>query len=782
MYKALPQFANKFSVKTQVTAIIIVSLLIIVLTTIIALNVQHQTETHEQNNSDYYHKADKLHGLNKSSMLMHRHEKEYFAHLSPHHIELFKIQSNDALVHINVLIDHSDAQEKQKFIEIKTGITTYISHFQQAVNYHKNLGLNADKGLEGELRQAVHKIENLLNELKKNPDNQYEIDPIFIEMLMLRRHEKDFMLRYGPEYLVKFKQQIEKFKSTTERSNIGSAPKQHIFQLMNTYNLKFQTWSLSKVASTNNKNLLNKVFAQFSPLINLAIQEFQSSRNISDNLLISSDHSSKKFLIINLAVTASLIIGIGIIFFALRQHEKFKNIVKQKATLIRQAQELKQMNTENINLANMDALTRLPNRRSFFYELDKLTEKYKTEPDRKLVVALLDLDGFKRINDVFGHPAGDDLLVKTGERLKDIVGENIMLARLGGDEFGFIISDPDDIENILAIGENICDAMRQVFHLKEGSIQIGATIGFVEHPSMAPTSQLLFERADYALCYSKQHSKGQPVIFSTEHETIIRNLSNIEYQLREADLEQELSIMLQPIIDTQSHKTMGFETLARWDNAMLGKISPDIFIQAAEQMGIIGKLTTILLRKSLAQACQWPDDLYMSFNLSIYDLSSPQTILSIISIIEKSDFPSHRIVFEITETAVMNDFKQANEALKLLKLQGAKIALDDFGTGYSSLSYVQRMPLDRLKIDRSFITDIATDKHTRNIVRTIFDLCNNLNLRCIVEGVETAEQLAIVNQMGFRYIQGYYFSQPLHPQDALAFTTQQNNISEKLIA
>ncbi|MBL1241176.1 MAG: EAL domain-containing protein, partial [OCS116 cluster bacterium] len=138
--------------------------------------------------------------------------------------------------------------------------------------------------------------------------------------------------------------------------------------------------------------------------------------------------------------------------------------------------------------------------------------------------------------------------------------------------------------------------------------------------------------------------------------------------------------------------------------------------------------------------------------------------------------------FEITETAVMHDFKQANEALNLLKLQGAQIALDDFGTGYSSLSYVQRMPLDRLKIDSSFITDIATDKHTQNIVRTIFDLCNNLNLYCIVEGVETQEQLAILNQMGFRFIQGYYFSKPLCPADAIKFINQEDNISDKLSA
>ena len=491
-------------------------------------------------------------------------------------------------------------------------------------------------------------------------------------------------------------------------------------------------------------------------------------------------------IVLSVLALDSFFIALAVTSLLFSQYETLANLIKQKLeltsqkqSLVRQADELEKMNGQNLQLANIDTLTALPNRRSFFAQLEQLTGKNSKKPTQKLVVGLMDLDGFKRINDVFGHPAGDALLVKTSQRLQDILGVGISVARLGGDEFGLIITNPQDVDDIKNIGKKICDSMRQVFHLKEGSVQVAATVGFVEYPEMADTSQLLFERADYALCYSKQHTKGQAVVFSSEHETIIRNISNIEHQLRETDLEQELSVMFQPIVDTQTNRTAGFEALARWHNPTLGHVRPDIFIGAAEQMGIIGKLTTILLRKALNAACAWPDDVYMSFNLSIYDLSSPQTVLGLISIVEKSDFPSHRIVFEITETAVMHDFKQANEALNLLKLQGAQIALDDFGTGYSSLSYVQRMPLDRLKIDRSFITDIATDKNTRNIVQTIVDLCNNLNLDCIVEGVETQEQLSILKAMGCRYIQGYYFSKPLLHSDALNFVNHSTNITKK---
>ncbi|MGL1919734.1 MAG: EAL domain-containing protein [Hyphomicrobiales bacterium] len=492
-------------------------------------------------------------------------------------------------------------------------------------------------------------------------------------------------------------------------------------------------------------------------------------------------------VILNSLTLNIVLVSAGITYLLFFQFQNFKSLIRQrtvlsrsKTSLIEQAKKLEQMNIQNVRLANKDTLTSLPNRRSFFAQLEATTKAYKGHTDKKLVVGLLDLDGFKRINDVFGHPAGDNLLIRTSERLKDVLGDDIILARLGGDEFGLIITNPAQVKDILTIGNQICEAMRAVFHLREGSVKVAATVGFVEFPSMASNAQSLFERADYALCYSKQHSKGEPVIFSKEHETIIREVSNIEVQLAEANLEQELSVMFQPIVDTNIQKTVGFEALARWNNPILGNVRPDIFIRSAEQMGSIGKLTTILLGKALQSACHWPEGYYLSFNLSIYDLSSPQTVLSLISMVEKSDFPSNRIVFEVTETAVMTDFEQANDALNLLKLQGAQIALDDFGTGYSSLSYVQKMPLDRLKIDRSFIIDIATDSHSRNIVQTIIDMCNNLGLYCIVEGVETKEQLDTLKKMGCRYIQGYYFSKPLNQSDAQLFIQKNSALSKNL--
>ncbi|PCI83945.1 MAG: hypothetical protein COB24_14945 [Hyphomicrobiales bacterium] len=786
MLSRLYKFTHKFSIKTQMISLAIFCFSIVTILSILSFNSINLVETSTQISVEFAKFASQLHRLNEDGLQMRQHEKDYLIQQSKKYEQLYFAQINNTVKYIRGLIKRNPKQEQQQLIQIQTGLTKHKIQFLKIVALRETLGLTASEGVEGELSQAVHNIENRLNQISQKHFDTGDIDGVKVQMLLLRRYEKDFMLRGTKTDLKKFATGIISFRNILKYSQLASPDKNKISTDLRHYHQIFDNWSRIKVVYNAEIEQLNTIYAHFSPIIDHLISKYETLSINANKDRINNQRVSKNILIFGIALLAGLLLAAGIISLLFHQQQKIKNILEQKTTLTDQKNSLlKQtllLGGKNIMLANTDALTSLPNRRNFFAQLETLTQINQNNQAPKFIVGLLDLDGFKRINDVFGHPAGDSLLVKTGERLCNILGENIMLARLGGDEFGLIITDQDDIANVEKIGQQICDEMSKTFHLREGSVQIGATVGFVEFPSMALTSQLLFERADYALCYSKQNSKGTPVIFSAQHETIIRNISNIEHQLRESDLEEELSVVFQPIIDSQLQKTVGFEALARWHNTTLGHMQPDIFIRSAEQMGIINKLTTILLTKALHAASQWPDDIFMSFNLSIYDLSSPQTILSLVNIVEKSDFPSKRIIFEITESAVMHDFEQANEALKLLKLQGAQIALDDFGTGYSSLSYVQRMPLDRLKIDRSFVTNIATDKDTKNIVQTILDLCNNLNLHCIVEGVETVEQLTLLEAMGCRYFQGYYFSKPLNYPATHKFLAQQTNISEKLRA
>jgi diguanylate cyclase (GGDEF)-like protein len=420
---------------------------------------------------------------------------------------------------------------------------------------------------------------------------------------------------------------------------------------------------------------------------------------------------------------------------------------------------------ENSRLANLDVLTNLPNRRQFF---DKLHEwlRNAARNDNRFVVGVVDLDGFKSVNDVFGHVTGDQVLIETGRRLKDISNEGVLLARLGGDEFGIILQGDVSEAQINDYGERICTALRSPFLLSNVTVQIAGSIGFATYPEAGTTPELLFERADYALNHVKQHARGRSVIFSREHEIEIRQFASIERCLRNADLDRELSLNFQPIYDVVRQEVVAFEALARWDSRELGRVPPDEFIPVAERADLINNLTQVLLRKALACARTWPEGVRISFNLSVRDIGSAEAILKIITIIENSGVAPERIDLEVTETALMRDFDKGSECLKALKALGVHIALDDFGTGYSSLSYVHRLPLDKIKIDRSFIKEIETQENCRDIVKSMIDLCRNLKLACVIEGMETKEQAEILRGLGGRMMQGYYFGKPM-PADAV---------------
>jgi len=243
----------------------------------------------------------------------------------------------------------------------------------------------------------------------------------------------------------------------------------------------------------------------------------------------------------------------------------------------------------------------------------------------------------------------------------------------------------------------------------------------------------------------------------------------MERRLREADLETEMSLQFQPIVDIVRGKTVAFEALARWTSPKLGKVAPDIFIRVAERSDLINKLTRMLLRRALASAKTWPDDIHVSFNLSMRDLGSRDAIVNIVAIIEDSGIAPRRIDLEVTETALIQDFDQASASLQMLKALGVGISLDDFGTGYSSLSYLQQFPIDKIKIDRSFIKEVESKRSCQSIVKSVIDLCQNLELTCVVEGMETETQVRALRKLGCTTMQGYFFGTPMAAGEVLAF-------------
>ncbi len=465
-----------------------------------------------------------------------------------------------------------------------------------------------------------------------------------------------------------------------------------------------------------------------------------------------------RFLLSGNVVLMAIALNFGLV--AVVMNVLLANAFKEFRDLVTSKASLAALSDENFRNANLDSLTGLANRRSFFRDLQDIIHAAK-EQDRCFTLGLVDLDGFKPINDVYGHTAGDLVLKEVGRRLVTVLGATTRIARLGGDEYGFILPGRADENGLRTTGQAISAVLQKPIQLPTGHAQIAASIGFAAFPAMGKTLEHLIERADFALYFAKDHHRGSAVVFTGRHEDAIRARSSIEQELRRAELDTELSLQYQPLYDIGLERVVAFEALARWTHPRLGPVPPSEFILAAERIGLITTITETLLRKACSAMRKWPDDIGLSFNLSVHDIASQAAVRRIGDIIENSGIDPARISLEITETALMRDFDMARSALLALKATGLQISLDDFGTGYSSLGYVHRLPIDKIKIDRSFMADLTTEKASRDIVKTIVDLCRNLNLACIVEGVETAEHVLILRGLGCRAMQGYYFSRPL---------------------
>lgn len=462
--------------------------------------------------------------------------------------------------------------------------------------------------------------------------------------------------------------------------------------------------------------------------------------------------------VVHVVTAVNLVVAtVAIAVVLLDSHRDFMRMVTSSVALEKERTAAQELSVTNFELATIDSLTGLSNRRGFFQTLEQLLADEQSETS--IAVGLLDLDGFKPINDIYGHPAGDQVLQEVGRRLGYLSPE-VVVGRLGGDEFGLIFSGFANEDELYARGEMVCERMRIPFRMDSFSAQMSASIGLVAASPDCHDAERMIKRADHALYYAKRHANGSVVLFSPAHADQIRKSLVVERRLRDAKLEDEITLAYQTVYDTEADAVVGVEALARWTNPIIGSVPPDVFIRTAERSGQIGRLTETLFSKLLKEIADWPETIFVSFNLSAHDICSPERILKLVSIADRNGIDPKRLTFEITETAVMVDFERARESLNLLKRFGAKIALDDFGTGQSSLSYVHTLPLDRVKVDRSFIAEIETNPLTRAVVQTILDLCRNLDLECIVEGVETEGQLQAMQKMGCSVFQGFLFSLP----------------------
>ncbi|WEJ32339.1 EAL domain-containing protein [Devosia sp. SD17-2] len=463
-------------------------------------------------------------------------------------------------------------------------------------------------------------------------------------------------------------------------------------------------------------------------------------------------------------------------FVIVWNHRDFSALVASRNAMAQRQAETQRLLEENHRLANLDALTGLPNRRHFDRHFQAALEAADSS-NTPIGVARVDIDNFKTVNQLFGQITGDQVLGEIAQRLGALISHGSFLARLDADKFAIVFAGPISRDDLNALGQSITSCIAQTFYMSLGDVRITASAGLaVSEPGDTPDR--LFDRADYATWVAKRDARGESVVFSRHHARELIQVRRMEEQLYTADLDTEIHILLQPQYDMALGQTVGVEVLARWKSPVLGDVSPADFIPMAERIGKISHITQIVLRKALAISEVVPAPLRLSVNLSANDIGSATAIDKIVAQVSAHPRPP-RIDFELTETAVMRDLAQANQSLLALLRLGARIALDDFGTGHSSLTHVQQLPLHQIKIDRSFVSNITTDVTSRAIVQTMIDLCRNLGMECIFEGVETEAQLETLVNMGARVIQGYLFGRPMTTEALLDYLAHEQRRNER---
>jgi len=419
------------------------------------------------------------------------------------------------------------------------------------------------------------------------------------------------------------------------------------------------------------------------------------------------------------------------------------------------------------HMAVHDALTGLPNRVLFRDRLEHEIASSKRS-GRTFAVLACDLDGFKVVNDTLGHPAGDTLLGIVAERLRSVVRHGDTVARLGGDEFAIILGRLEHLQEASVLAQRVIETVGQSADLDGRPTNVGISIGIAAGPVDGTNANDLFKHADLALYRAKMAGRNTYRFYEAGMDAAIAARNLLQLDMREALNQRGFVLHYQPIINLASNVTAGFEALLRWHHPARGEISPAEFIPLAEETGLIVSLGDWALREACRDAASWPDHMRIAVNVSAVQFQQPGLEQSVLRALATSGLRANRLELEITESVLLADAEAVTASLHRLRALGVRIALDDFGTGYSSLSYLRKFPFDKIKIDRSFIHEIA-DPDTAAIVRAVVGLGARLGTAITAEGVESNEQLELARQEGCTEAQGFLFSRPLPAVEALNF-------------
>jgi diguanylate cyclase (GGDEF)-like protein len=418
-----------------------------------------------------------------------------------------------------------------------------------------------------------------------------------------------------------------------------------------------------------------------------------------------------------------------------------------------------------------DPLTELPNRKLMHNRLQQEILRGERRP-QQLVLIISDLNRFKEINDTLGHHIGDMILQQAGMRLYHIFRKTDTVARLGGDEFGILLPETN-LNQARKLSRKVLSEFNRPFQIEGHTLSIGISMGLAECPTHGDDVNILVQRADVAMYLAKQNNLGYTV-YDPDKDTHTVGRLALMGELRDAIDARKLELHYQPKVDIGSGAIIGVEALLRWNHPQRGYISPEEFIPLAEQTGLIRPLTEWVLARAMRQYREWRRqglEFTISVNLSVHNLHDAKLLKRITALLEKNNMPSTSLILEITEGDIMTDPLRAREILEELNDMGVTLSIDDFGTGYSSLSYLKQLPVDEIKIDRSFVSEMTRDEDDETIVRATVELAHNLGLRIVAEGVEDEVTFRRLAWFGCDIAQGFHICKPLPPRELAEWVT-----------
>ena len=475
------------------------------------------------------------------------------------------------------------------------------------------------------------------------------------------------------------------------------------------------------------------VIASGFTVVDSVLRSFRGELSVRDNLMIS-------VLLLNVALS----------LLGWRRYRALKQEVSLRRAAEARASEL----------ATSDPLTGLLNRRALAEGGARLIDRALGR-EKAVAMLMIDLDHFKSVNDLHGHLAGDQLLRAASDAIVAPLPPEALAARLGGDEFACaILFDPSQPRTIDRIADDILARMAQPFLIGGVEARIGASMGIARTEAGCRTVDTLMRRSDIALYAAKRAGRGQRAWFDASMERELELRNEIELGLRAGIPAGQIVPWFEPQIDMASGNVIGFELLARWDHPELGILEPALFIPVAEESGLIGELSMSVLRAGIEEARHWDPTLRLGVNISPTQMRDPWLAQKIVKLLAERGFPAERLEVEITEAALFENLSFATAIVASLRNQGIRIALDDFGTGYSSLTHLRALPLDRIKIDRSFVLRMTDDPDAAALVRMIVSLAQSLGVPAMAEGVENAEIAAMLGSIACPTAQGWYYGRP----------------------